>query len=122
MALHANVAALEDLQRELSHHRSVSLAMSATLSEGGSLLKTLGDVKSHEIRPVLTAAIRAFERSRHRFRLRLIAVAMAEGATDQDLRHLWSISHEMVRRAKRELTALPVDEPIPGAPRPEAPA
>jgi hypothetical protein len=31
---------------------------------------------------------------------------MAEGATDRDVRHLWNISNEMVRRAKRELTSL----------------
>jgi len=101
--LRANVAALDALQQQLTHHAGVSRTMIGTLSDGGSLLDTLEAVDSHEIRPELTAAIRSFERSRHRARLRLMAVAMAEGADDQDVRHLWNISHEMVRRAKREL-------------------
>jgi hypothetical protein len=80
--------------------------MMQTMGEGTSLLDTLHANHPDEIRPLLTSAIRNFERARHRARLRLIAVAIAEGASDQDVRHPWSVSHEMVRRAKRELTEI----------------
>ena len=114
-ALRKNLAAFEALQRELTHHAGVSRALIGALEGDARLLDTLEAVRSHEIRPVLTSAIRSFEQSRHRARMRLIAVAMGEGAGDEDVRHLWSISQEMVRRAKKELAEAPVvEEPPPG--------
>jgi hypothetical protein len=104
--LRSDVDALHALEEELTRHGAVSETMIRTLTSAGSLVETLETVDSNGIRPALTAAIRKFERSRHRARLQLIAVAMAEGATDRDVRHLWNISNEMVRRAKRELTSL----------------
>ncbi len=110
VALARNVVALQDLQAELARHADVSETMIGTLSDSDSLLDTFEAVKSHEVRPALTNAIRNFERTRHRARIRLTAVAFAEGASDEDVRKIWSISREMIRRAKRELAEL-VDEP-----------
>jgi hypothetical protein len=106
IAMRANVAALVALRTGLSAQADVSSSLISTLESGHPVPAKLVQVKSHEIRPALTAAIRAFERTRHRARLRLIAVTIAEGANDQDVRELWSISQEMVRRAKREIAEL----------------
>jgi hypothetical protein len=105
-AMRASVVALEALQVGLMSQAEVSQSLVNTLESGGSVPDMLIRVNSHEVRPALTAMIRAFERTRHRARLRLIEVAFAEGATDQDVRELWSISQEMVRRAKREIGEL----------------
>lgn len=95
-----------DLTTHLEEHASVTRAMIHTLDQGESLVDTLRAHHSDQIRPALSNAVRAYERARHRARVRLIAVAMAEGATDQDVRELWNISREIVSRAKRELAAL----------------
>jgi CRP-like cAMP-binding protein len=103
---HALLAAETELTAQLQHHAKVTEAMMRTMEHGDSLVDTLRSNDSAQIRPALSNSVRAFERARHRARVRLIAVAMAEGATDQDIRELWNISREIVTRAKRELAAL----------------
>ena len=105
-ALQANVAAQVALQSALVDQAETCRSLIGALEVGQPVPGMLVKVSSHEARPALTARIRAFERTRHRARLRLIEVAIAEGATDQDVRELWSISQEMVRRAKREIAEL----------------
>ena len=58
VALAWNQRALEELQTELTAHHGVSLTMIGTLDAGESLLDTFVAVRSHEIRPALTGAIR----------------------------------------------------------------
>ncbi len=102
----ALLAAEAELTAQLQHHANVTEVMMRTMADGDSLVETLRSNDSAQIRPALSNSVRAFERARHRARVRLIAVAMAEGATDQDIRELWNISREIVTRAKRELAAL----------------
>jgi hypothetical protein len=59
--------------------------------------------RSSEVRPALSTAIRLFENARHRLRLHLVRVAIAEGASDREICELWSFSYEMVRRIKKEI-------------------
>ena len=113
VALARNRIALRDLQAELTHHDGVSATMIDTLESGESLLDTFVAVKSSEIRPALTGAIRVFERTRHRARIRLTAVAYAEGASDEDIRQIWNMSREMVRRAKREIVEIGDEAEVP---------
>ncbi len=116
VALARNRIALRDLQAELTHHDGVSATMIDTLESGESLLDTFVAVKSSEIRPALTGAIRVFERTRHRARIRLTAVAYAEGASDEDIRQIWNMSREMVRRAKREIVEIGDEAEVPLSP------
>ena len=37
----------------------------------------------------------------------MMAVAIAEGASDEQLRRWWQVSNELVRRSRREIDALP---------------
>jgi hypothetical protein len=62
--------------------------------------------RSFEVRPAQSTAIRLFENARHRLRLHLVRVAIAEGATDAEICELWSFSNEMVRRIKKEIAEL----------------
>jgi|GEM_PF-1927504 CRP-like cAMP-binding protein len=105
----ALLVAEADLTAQLQQHAEVTESMIRTMEDGGSLLDTLRANDSQRLRPALSNSVRAFERARHRARVRLIAVAMAEGATDQDVRELWNISREIVTRAKRELALLRVN-------------
>ncbi len=106
VAMQTSLTALQALQSDLANHAEISSALIAGVSAGQPLPDILLRINSPEVRPALTSTIRAFERARHRARLRLIAVALAEGASDQDIRQLWSLSQEMVRRAKREITEI----------------
>jgi len=80
------------------------------MEAGRSLIATMREVEAHASRQAATDAIRAYESARHRCRLRLVAVAIAEGASDADLCKLWKMSPEMVRRARRELARLDEQE------------
>ena len=61
---------------------------------------------SSDVRPALSTAIRLYENARHRLRLHLVRLAIAEGATDSEICELWNFSYEMVRRIKKEITKL----------------
>jgi len=76
------------------------------MERGEPLIATMRARRAADARLAATTAIRTYESTRHRSRLRLIAVAMAEGATDGELCELWKMSSEMVRRAKREIAGL----------------
>ena len=80
------------------------------MERGEPLIGTMRTRQAADARLAATTAIRAYESARHRSRLRLIAVAIAEGATDADLCELWKMSSEMVRRAKREIAELDAAE------------
>jgi hypothetical protein len=98
----ANAALMTVMERTME----VAAELVTAMERGESLTEAMRARRASAFRVAATDAIRAFESSRHRARLRLIAVAAAEGATDADLCDLWSMSSEMVRRAKRELVDL----------------
>ena len=79
------------------------------MERGETLIHIMREREAGDARVAATTAIRTYESARHRSRLRLIAVAIAEGATDADLRDMWKVSSEMVRRAKREIAELDAD-------------
>ena len=78
----------------------------AAMSSDRSLIEAMRVQDAASKRIELTDAIRRFESARHRARMRMIAVAYAEGATDADICDLWQMSSEMVRRAKKEIAGL----------------
>ena len=62
--------------------------------------------RADDARRATTTAIRTQESAHHRSRLRLIAVAIAEAATDAERCELWKMSTETERRAKWEIAGL----------------
>lgn len=109
-------AAVADARRSMEANTELATVMEETMrvaaelvdamERGESLIGTMRARKAADARLAATGAIRTYETARHRSRLRLIAVAITEGATDADLCELWKMSSEMVRRAKREIAEL----------------
>ena len=92
---------------QLDRHVATTEQLAATLGDGSSFVDALERSDLPEIRPSSTAAVAAFEHSRHHGRLLMMAVALAEGASDEQLRRWWQVSNELVRRSRREIDALP---------------
>jgi len=88
----------------------VAAELADAMERGETLIDVMRERQAADARLAATTAIRTFESARHRSRLRLVAVAIAEGATDAELCDLWKMSSEMVRRAKREIAELDADE------------
>jgi len=81
--------------------------------DGRPLAPALRDGGSADRRPQLSDSIRNFERLRHRARLRLIGVGLAQGMTVQDVSAEWGVSRQLAARYLRELEALEAGEPDP---------
>ncbi len=90
---------IEELERNCDFTREVVDA----IASGQSFTDTMRVNHSSEVRPALSTAIRLYENARHRLRLHLVRVAIAEGASDSEICELWSFSYEMVRRIKKEI-------------------
>ena len=91
---------VEELDRNCNFTREVLDA----IASGQPFTDAMRVNRSSEVRPALSTAIRLYENARHRLRLHLVRVAIAEGATDGEICELWSFSYEMVRRIKKEIT------------------
>ena len=117
--------AVADSKRSMEANAELATVMEGTMqvaaelvdamARGDTLIGTMRAHRAADSRLAATTAIRNYESARHRARLRLIAVAIAEGATDADLCELWNMSSEMVRRSKREIAELEASE-VSGAP------
>jgi hypothetical protein len=113
-------AAVTDARRSIAAHGELSTVMEGTMQvaselvaameQGRPLIDTMRARRAADARLAATTAIRSYESARHRARIRLVAVALAEGATDAELCELWNMSYEMVRRAKREIAELQASE------------
>jgi len=101
-----SMAANAELATVMEGTMEVAAELVDAMERGESLIGTMRALQAADARIAATTTIRAYESARHRSRLRLIAVAIAEGATDADLCDLWKMSSEMVRRAKREIAEL----------------
>lgn len=105
-ATEAHVTAARDLVEELERNCVFSQDVLQALRDGQPFVEAMTTNRSHEARPALSTAIRVFENARHRLRLHLVRVAIAEGASDTEICELWSFSSEMVRRIKKEIAKL----------------
>jgi hypothetical protein len=98
---HAGAARV--LVGELERNCTFTSDVVEAITSGRSFTEAMRVNHSSEVRPALSTAIRLYENARHRLRLHLVRAAIAEGATDGEICELWSFSHEMVRRIKKEI-------------------
>jgi hypothetical protein len=105
-AAEAHVVAAKGLVEELDRNCEFTREVLEAISSGRPLVEAMHANRSFEVRPAQSTAIRLFENARHRLRLHLVRVAIAEGATDAEICELWSFSNEMVRRIKKEIAEL----------------
>jgi hypothetical protein len=96
------LAAVVTLRADLEEHEEVCRLIIRRLRVGAQVAPVLDDVRSHELRPKLTDSLSAYERLRHRARLRLIALGVSEGMTPGDVQRQWAITRQLASRALRE--------------------
>lgn len=119
-------AAIRDARAAMDACHDLSESMDAAMQVAGELLDGLEDGKplidamrrhrAWEARVSATEAIRRYEVARRTSRARLVAVVLAEGASDGEVQELWHVSPEMVRRIKRQIASMdPVDGDGPPA-------
>jgi hypothetical protein len=94
--------AASDLRDDLDGHIGVCKEIIEGLGREEDLGVVLDRVRSHEWRPKLTDALTTYERLRHRARLRLIALGVAEGMTVDDVERHWSITRQLANRSIRD--------------------
>ena len=114
-------AAVRDARAAMAASRDLSEAMDAAMRvagdlvdalEGGeSLIATMRKHRAWEARMSATEAIHHYEVARRTSRARLVAVVLAEGASDGDVQALWEVSPEMVRRIKRQIASMDTGSP-----------
>jgi hypothetical protein len=103
-AADAHVEAARELIDQLDHNCQFTRELVDAVTSGEPLTGAMVAQRSFEVRPALSTSIRLFENARHRLRLHLVRVAIAEGASDAEICELWSFSNEMVRRIKKEIS------------------
>ena len=99
------------LRSDLKTHEEVSRRIMEAVKHGNPLLETLREEESATWRPKLSDSIRTFERLRHRARLRLISIGLAEGMTVQEVACEWGITRQLAARYVKEIEALDASTP-----------
>jgi hypothetical protein len=94
------------LQRDLEEHEEACRRIIAEVRAGEELGAVLESAHSDKLRPQLTDSMNNFERLRHKARIRVIALGVAEGMTTADIQRHWSITRQLASRAKREIETL----------------
>ncbi len=90
------------LRHDLEQHEEVCRLILEGMRAGEPLGSVLETAESHRWRPKLTDSLSVYEKLRHKARLRLIAVGLAEGMTTGDVQYHWAVTRQLASRAVRE--------------------
>ena len=105
-ALRGHIKAADLHRAQLVENEDVTGRLLDAVFRKVPVLDALQSNDSGEVRVSMSTAIRKFERARHDARVRLISLAIDEGASDQDILRTWNFNREMLRRSKIEIAAL----------------
>ena len=100
------IDAAVNLRRDLESHEAVCRSVLEGIRAGRPLGPVLETAESAAWRPRMTESLSLYEKLRHRARLRLIALGVAEGMTSGDIQHHWAITRQLASRAVREAAGL----------------
>jgi hypothetical protein len=100
--LESEIALLDDLE----HHVVVTRQILEGVRRRDDLDEVLARARSGEWRRRLTDSLTAFERNRHRARLRLIALGTEKGMTLTEVQEHWAITRQLAQRALRDIDEL----------------
>jgi len=103
------LAAAQALRADLEVHETACRLIIERIGAGHELAPALDEIGSQDLRPQLTRSLSAYERLRHRARLRLIALGVAEGMTSGDIQRHWAITRQLAGRALQEIRELDLD-------------
>ena len=98
--------AADALRQDLDGHVEVCRAVLEGIRREDDLGMVLDEAGSRTWRPRMTDALTSYERLRHRARLRLVALGLAEGMTVADIQRHWSITKQLANRSIREAERL----------------
>ncbi len=103
------VAALREAQRasdelrcELHANQQATDVLIEGLEQGLPLEQLLDTINSERMRPRLTASLQDYERKRRAARLRIIALALEQDMTVEDIQKRWAITRSLAVRNIRE--------------------
>ncbi len=95
-----------DLRDELRANEKATDVMVEGLVQGVPLEQLLDTVNSERMRPQLTGSLQSFERQRRVARLRMIALALEQGMSVEDIQRRWAITRSLAVRNIREARGL----------------
>ena len=95
-----------ELREELLANERATDVMVEGLARGVPVDQMLDRVDSERIRPQLTGSLQNFERLRRRARIRMVAVALEQGLTVEDIQQRWAITRSLAVRNIREARGL----------------
>ena len=94
--------ASDDLRRELHANERATDVPIEGLDHGVPLEQLLDMINSERMRPQLTASLQGYERKRRAARLRVIALALEQGLSVEDIQKRWAITRSLAVRNIRE--------------------
>jgi hypothetical protein len=100
------LAAAVTLRSDLEEHEAACRLIIDRIRVGQRMAPVLEEVRSQTLRPQLTDSLSAYERLRHRARLRLIALGVSEGMSAGDIQRHWAITRQLASRALQEIRDL----------------
>ncbi len=100
------IEAAASLRQDLEQHEAVCRSILECIRTKEPLGQALEAANSQKWRQQLTRSLSAYEKLRHRARLRLIAIGLSEGMTQGDIQHHWGITRQLASRAVREVSRL----------------
>ena len=95
-------AASAELRRCLEVNEAATVILLEGLADGEPLTTLFDRIRSSEMRPLVTDALTRFERIRHRGRLRLVAIAMQQGMSVEEIQDRWAITRSLAIRHLRQ--------------------
>lgn len=94
--------ASDELRRELHANEQATDVLIEGLVQGLPLEQLLDTINSERIRPQLTASLQGYERKRRAARLRVIALALEQDMSVEDIQQRWAITRSLAVRNIRE--------------------
>ncbi len=94
--------ASDGLRRELHANEQATDVLIDGLVHDVPLEQLLDAINSERMRPQLTASLQGYERKRRAARLRMIALALEQGLSVEDIQRRWAITRSLAVRNIRE--------------------
>ena len=95
---------LADLKDGLDRYETATRDLVTEIERGSQLVTALEAVRGNVVRPEVTAALDAFEGARHRVRVAMFGLGLAEGASISEIGRALGISRQLASRLAAEAT------------------
>jgi len=100
------IGATAVLRSELNSHEAICRKLLNEVRVDHDMTGVLPEIHADSWRSAVTDAIRGFEAARHRVRLLLVAIEVAEGLSIGEVAKSWGVSRQLASRWVQETTTL----------------